>query len=71
MQRLDYGWKTWDVSEKINRKLPDRKDFERYAGDDAGRERAWRSAIAESDRLGDEFMELTETRRLPEVIRPL
>ena len=54
-----------------DRKLPDRKDFERYAGDDAGRERAWRSAIAESDRLGDEFMELTETRRLPDVIRPL
>ena len=54
-----------------DRKLPDRKDFERYAGDDAGRERAWRSAIAESDRLGDEFMELTEPRRLPDVIRPL
>ncbi|WP_449285887.1 patatin-like phospholipase family protein [Marinobacter sp. PE14] len=52
-------------------KLPDRKDFERYVGDDAGRERAWRSAIAESDRLGDEFMELTETGRLADVIRPL
>lgn len=54
-----------------DRKLPDRKDFERYAGNDAGRENAWRSAIAESDRLGDEFMELVETGRLPEVVRPL
>ena len=54
-----------------DRKLPDRKDFERYIGDDAGRERAWRKAIAESDRLGDEFMELVESGRLKDVIRPL
>ncbi|MBD3641243.1 MAG: patatin-like phospholipase family protein [Marinobacter sp.] len=52
-------------------KLPDRKDFEKYVGDDAGRERSWRKAIAESDRLGDEFLELLETGRLTEVIRPL
>ncbi|WP_372964157.1 patatin-like phospholipase family protein [Marinobacter sp.] len=43
-----------------DRKLPDRKDFERYEGDDAGREQAWRRAIAESDRMGDEFLELIE-----------
>jgi len=54
-----------------DRKLPDRKDFERYAGDDPGREKAWRSAIAESDRLGDEFMELMETGRICDVVQPL
>jgi hypothetical protein len=54
-----------------DRKLPDRKDFERYAGDDDGRERAWRRAIAESERLGDEFLELVETGRLVERLRPL
>lgn len=54
-----------------DRKLPDRKDFEKYAGDDAGRERAWRRAVAESDRLGDEFLELVEAGRLMDVIRPL
>ena len=54
-----------------DRKLPDRKDFERYVGDDASRERAWRSAIAESDRLGDEFLELMETGRLTDRVRPL
>lgn len=54
-----------------NRKLPDRKDFEHYVGDDAGRERAWRRAVAESDRLGDEFLELLETGRLADVVRPL
>lgn len=52
-------------------KLPDRKDFEKYAGDDAGRERSWRRAISESDRLGDEFLELVESGRLADVIKPL
>lgn len=54
-----------------DRKLPDRKDFERYMGKDAARERAWRAAVAESDRLGDEFLELLETGRLAEVLQPL
>lgn len=52
-------------------KLPDRKDFEKYLGDDAGRERAWKSAIAESERLGDEFLELLATDRLLDVVQPL
>lgn len=54
-----------------DRKLPDRKDFEKYVGDDAGRERAWRRAIAESDRLGDEFLELVESGRLLDRLQPL
>lgn len=54
-----------------DRKLPDRKDFEKYAGDDHGRENAWRRAIAESDRLGDEFLELVETGRLLDRVQPL
>lgn len=47
-------------------KLPDRKDFSRYLGDDGGRERYWRTAMAESRRLGDEFLELVETGGLAE-----
>ena len=54
-----------------DRKLPDRKDFEKYVGDDAGRERAWRRTISESDRLGDEFLELVENGRLLDRIQPL
>lgn len=38
-------------------KLPDRRDFVRFAGDDAGRIAYWRQAIAESDRLADAFLE--------------
>lgn len=54
-----------------DRKLPDRKDFERYMGDDPGRERAWRAAIAESERLGEAFMELVESGRLVDRLQPL
>lgn len=49
-----------------NGKLPDRKDFSRYLGDDASRERYWRKAIDESQRLGDEFLELADSDRLAE-----
>ncbi|MBV7562647.1 patatin-like phospholipase family protein [Pseudomonas sp. sia0905] len=59
LARLPYG------------KLPDRKDFTRFLSDDAGRERYWRQAMDESRRLGDEFLELTETGRLADRLMPL
>jgi hypothetical protein len=40
-------------------KLPDRNDFKTYVDDDAARMAAWRRAIAESERLADEFEALT------------
>lgn len=52
-------------------KLPDRKDFSRYLGDDAGRERYWRMAMSESQRMGDEFLELVENGRLGEHLNAL
>lgn len=52
-------------------KLPDRSDFKRYLGDDNGRERYWRQAMAESERLGDEFLELTDSSRLADRLQPL
>ena len=54
-----------------HQKLPDRKDFTRFLDDDAGRERYWRQAMAESRRLGDEFLELADSGRLAEQVRPL
>ena len=39
-------------------KLPDRGDFKRYGEDEAGRQRDWRIALAESQRLADEFVQL-------------
>jgi hypothetical protein len=54
-----------------NRKLPDRKDFTRYAADPATRQRHWHTAMAESQRLGDEFLELAESGQLKDRVLPL
>ena len=51
-------------------KLPNRSDFRKFAGDDEGREKYWRAAIAESDRLGEAFLRLVESREA-EGIEPL
>lgn len=40
-------------------KLPDRKDFARFTGDDEARMKYWRAAIAESGRLAEAFLEFT------------
>jgi hypothetical protein len=47
-------------------KLPDRTDFKRYLGNDLGRERYWRQAMSESQRLGDEFLQLVDNDQLAE-----
>lgn len=52
-------------------KLPDRSDFKRYLGNDSGRQRYWHQAMAESARLGDEFLELADSGRLVERLLPL
>jgi hypothetical protein len=44
-------------------KLPDRADFKTYADDDLGRMRVWRQALAESQRLADEFVALVANGR--------
>ena len=49
-------------------KLPDRKDFTRYLGDDAGRMAYWRRAIAESERLGDAFLEFARDPARSEIL---
>lgn len=54
LARLPYG------------KLPDRNDFKRFMGDDPSRRQYWRTAMDESRRLGDEFLELTANGGLGE-----
>jgi hypothetical protein len=51
-------------------RLPSRQDFKRFALDDAGREKYWRAAIAESDRLAEAFLRFAE-RPDPARIEPL
>jgi len=59
LARLPYG------------KLPDRNDFKRFMGDDTSRQKYWRSAMDESRRLGDEFLELAGSGRLGEQLLTL
>ena len=51
-------------------KLPDRNDFKRFEADDAGRMKYWRTAVAESERLADAFLEFAR-RPDPSLVRPL
>ncbi|MEL4180833.1 phospholipase [Roseateles sp. PN1] len=47
-----------------NAKLPDRNDFQRYGDDMPARAKAWLRAIAESQRLADEFAQACEASSL-------
>ncbi|HEV2146429.1 MAG TPA: hypothetical protein VGR37_03345 [Longimicrobiaceae bacterium] len=50
-------------------RIPDRNDF--YRLDDAARIRAWRTVVAESERLADELRDLLETDRIAAAVQPL
>lgn len=41
-------------------RLPDRRDFVQFAGNDTERQKCWQRSVAESQRLGDAFLELVE-----------
>ncbi len=51
------------VASLPNGKLPDRADFKTYGEDIAGRQRDWRRAYAESQRLADEFAQAVTSGR--------
>lgn len=50
-------------------KIPDRTDFEKL--DTSSRQKYWRTVVSESDRIGDEWLELVERQQLAEVAKPL
>lgn len=52
-------------------KLPDRSDFKRFVGKDKERQAYWRTAMENSRRLGDEFVELVDTGRLADRLEVL
>ncbi|MEO8102125.1 MAG: patatin-like phospholipase family protein [Betaproteobacteria bacterium] len=54
-----------------HRKLPDRSDFKRFEHDGDARERYWRRAMAESERLGDEFLRLADSGEIGSRLLPL
>lgn len=52
-------------------RIPDRKDFDDYAGQDAARLSKWRKAIEISRKMADEFMDVVETGKIRDRIRPM
>ncbi len=54
-----------------NGRIPDRKDFYRYAGDDAGRARDWLAVSNATRRLADTFHEACESGRIRHLVKPL
>ncbi|MDG3440098.1 patatin-like phospholipase family protein [Nitrospirillum amazonense] len=50
-------------------KIPDRRDFK--ALPPAERQRYWRQAVAETDRLADEFLDAVDRGRIPDLLEPL
>ena len=52
-------------------RLPDRKDFVLKGLSDAERKKLWTQSVAESQRMGDEFLELVEKQNFAEVMQGL
>jgi hypothetical protein len=52
-------------------RLPDRKDFTLKGLDQQQRIHLWQQCIAESQRLGDEFLEMVEKQNFADYLRPL
>ncbi len=51
-------------------KIPDRTDFHRFSGDDAGRFACWEAVVAAGQRLADAFEEAADGGRIREWARP-
>ena len=49
-------------------RLPDRKDFILKGLSDSERKKLWRQSVAESQRMGDEFLELVEKQNFADVM---
>lgn len=52
-------------------RLPDRKDFTLRGLDQQKRIQLWKQCISESQRLGDEFLELVEKQNFPQIMQDL
>lgn len=53
------------------KKIPDRKDFYKFAGRDAQRVAYWREVLDMSRKMADEFMETVTSERIKERVRPI
>ncbi len=54
-----------------NGRVPDREDFVTFLDQPAERMAAWRQTVADCASFGEQFLDVVESGRLPEVVRPL
>lgn len=59
------------VAELPGGQIPDRKDFQRFKGNDKERKRRWRLAMDKSEILGADFLNIAKTGDWARVLRPL
>ncbi len=59
------------IARMPDQRIPDRKDFKHYAGNDAARIRNWKKVINEGHRLGDAFLEACETGKIKQLVKPV
>ncbi len=52
-------------------RIPDRRDFKRFAKNDSERIRLWQDVADKSQLLGEEFMALANSGRLAEMVKPM
>lgn len=52
-------------------KIPDRKDFYLFKGNDKERMAYWRKVIKKSKQLGDEFFEAIQSGKIRQIVKPL
>jgi hypothetical protein len=52
-------------------KIPDRKDFMTFRGKDEQRQSYWRTVLEENKKLGDEFFEAVESKKIGQIVKPL
>lgn len=59
------------ISRLPDGKIPDRGDFNRYAGDDQARFQYWRRVTEAGRRLADDFLEAVDSGKVRERVKPL
>ncbi len=52
-------------------KIPDRKDFTTFKGRDKERKAYWNTVLEENKKLGEEFFEAIQSKKIQQVIKPL
>jgi hypothetical protein len=53
------------------KKIPDRNDFWYFKGRDTERKEYWQTVINKSEQLGQEFLEVVETGKIKELVKPM